>query len=236
MIPGLTETTAPTQVNVTDSVAPIHIYDWGCTTYNDALLRQHDLVDQRLAGTINDTLVFTEHSPVYTIGRRKNAVQNLLWDQSKLDSEMIEVVNTNRGGDITYHGPGQIVGYAIVSLHNKRDLHAYLRNLETIVIRTLTAFGLKTSRRSEKTGIWLDTRKICAIGVAVRKWVTYHGFALNVAPELNHFAGIIPCGIMDGSVTSMEKELGHGINGKMVKNRLAVEFKTVFQNSISTHG
>jgi len=222
-------------VDVSDTQTSPCIFDWGRTSYADALARQKSFVDRRLQGVIDDALIFTEHEPVYTIGRRKGAAQHLLWNQPKLDAERIEVIQTNRGGDITYHGPGQIVGYAIISLQEKRDLHAYLRNLETIVIRTLATFGLETSRRADKTGIWLDTRKICAIGVAVRSWVTYHGFALNVDPDLNHFSGIVPCGITDGSVTSMTKELGRAIDHEIVKKRLAVEFKNVFQDSSFKH-
>ena len=209
----------------------IEIQDWGQTHYQDALEKQKRLVDQRLSGAIGDTLVFTEHHPVYTIGRRKNAQQHLLWGPSELATETIEVVNTNRGGDITYHGPGQLVGYAIVSLHEKHDLHAYLRNLEAVVIRALDGLGLETSRKSGKTGIWIGTRKICAIGIAVRTWVTYHGFALNLNPNMNHFSGIVPCGITEGSVTSLHKELGAAIKPETVKNSLAVEFKNIFENS-----
>ena len=192
---------------------------------------QQALVDQRIRGLVDNTLVFTEHTPVYTIGRRKNAVQHLLWSNPELDSEGIDIVHTNRGGDITYHGPGQIVGYAIISLKKRRDLHEYLRNLEEVVIRTLKTFDLNASRRSGKTGIWLGTRKICAIGVAVRSWVTYHGFALNINPNLNHFSGIVPCGITDGSVTSLHKESDLDIDSEIVKKRLAVEFKNIFENS-----
>ena len=213
----------------------ISVLDWGRTRYQDALESQKALVDQRIAGIIDDTLVFTEHDPVYTIGRHKNADQHLIWDQSKLNAEGIDVVNTNRGGDITYHGPGQIVGYVVVSLDKQRDLHAYLRDLEEIVIRTLATFGVSASRRHGKTGIWLGMRKICAIGIAVRTWVTYHGFALNLDPNLNHFSGIIPCGITQGSVTSLCKELGRVVDSETVKRRLAVEFKNVFENSIRTH-
>ncbi|MGK0177019.1 MAG: lipoate-protein ligase B [Lentimonas sp.] len=207
------------------------VLDWGRTRYENALERQQALVDQRIAGEISDTLVFTEHDPVYTIGRRKNASQHLLWNRPELKAEGIDVVRTNRGGDITYHGPGQIVGYAIISLDEQRDLHAYLRNLEEVVIRTLVTFDLNASRRLGKTGIWLGTRKICAIGIALRTWITYHGFALNVKPDLNHFSGIVPCGITDGSVTSLHKELGTAVDPEIVKNRLAVEFKNVFENS-----
>ena len=209
----------------------INVLDWGLTHYKDALQSQSALVDQRIAGAIDDTLVFTEHHPVYTIGRRKNADQHLIWDQSRLNEEGIDVIRTNRGGDITYHGPGQIVGYAILSLAEQRDLHAYLRNLEEVVIRTLATFGVVAARRPGKTGIWLDRRKICAIGIAVRTWVTYHGFALNLNPDLNHFAGIIPCGITEGSVTSLRKELGTAVDPETVKKGLAVEFQNIFENS-----
>lgn len=222
-------------MNISITKPSIEVTDWGHTHYKEALEKQQSLVDQRLSGAISDTLVFTEHEPVYTIGRRTNANRHLLWDPPKLDAEGIKVIHTNRGGDITYHGPGQIVGYAIISLNNQRDLHAYLRNLEEVVIRTLATFGLDASRRTGKTGIWLETRKICAIGVAVRTWVTYHGFALNINPNLNHFSGIIPCGITEGSVTSLQKELGTTVDSEIVKKRLAVEFKTIFENSDFTH-
>ena len=212
----------------------VDVVDWGRTEYPNALERQKELVEQRLASVIGNTLVFTEHNPVYTIGRRKNAHQHLIWSSTQLDAAGIEVIKTNRGGDITYHGPGQIVGYAIVSLAQRKDLHAYLRNLETVVIRTLATFGLEASRLEGKTGIWVGTRKICAIGIAVRSWVTYHGFALNVHPDMNHFSGIIPCGITEaeGSVTSLQQELNTVVDSETVKRRLAVEFKNLFENSI----
>jgi lipoate-protein ligase B len=127
------------------------------------------------------------------------------------------------------------VGYPILSLQERRDLHAYLRDLEEVVIRTLSTFGLQTARRKDKTGIWLGERKICAIGVAVRSWVTYHGFALNVSPDMNHFSGIVPCGITDGTVTSMQAELGGTIDLDVVKARLAVEFQKVFRNTAAPH-
>lgn len=221
--------------NLKELKSQFNIIDWGRTRYPDAMESQKALVNERLAGLVSDTLVFTEHDPVYTVGRRRNADQHLIWDQSKLNAEGIDVVSTNRGGDITYHGPGQIVGYMIVSLDKQRDLHAYLRNLEEIVIRTLTSFDLSASRRPGKTGIWLGMRKICAIGIAVRSWVAYHGFALNLDPNLNHFSGIVPCGITQGSVTSLRKELGIAVDPETVKRRLAVEVKNIFENSDPIH-
>src|SRR5690606_15550204 len=131
-----------------------------------------------------------------------------LLDQTERDTLGIEVVQTNRGGDITYHGPGQLVGYLIVSLEKSRDLHRFLREMEQALINALGMIGLAAARRKGMTGIWLDKRKIAAMGVAVRQWVTCHGFALNVSNDLDPFGGIVPCGIdaKQGSVTSMEKE------------------------------
>jgi lipoyl(octanoyl) transferase len=211
--------------------SPIDTVDWGPTEYQDALERQKALVDRRRSATAPDTLVLTEHAAVYTIGLRRGADQHLIWNEAQLRSQGITVVRSNRGGDITYHGPGQIVGYPIISLQQRRDLHAYLRDLEEVVIRTLSNFGLETARRAGKTGIWLGERKICAIGVAVRSWITYHGFALNVNPEMSHFSGIVPCGITDGTVTSMQAELGKPIDMAAVKACLAVEFEQVFRNT-----
>ncbi|CAA6678138.1 MULTISPECIES: lipoyl(octanoyl) transferase LipB [unclassified Lentimonas] len=216
-------------------IPPLDTIDWGRTEYEDAFERQKTLVDLRRANQAPDTLVFTEHAPVYTIGMRKGADQHLIWNEAQLTAQGVSVIRSNRGGDITYHGPGQIVGYPIISLQERRDLHAYLRDLEEVVIRTLATFGLQSARREGKTGIWLGERKICAIGVAVRTWVTYHGFALNVNPDMNHFKGIVPCGITDGTVTSMQAELGEPIDLAIVKARLAVEFQKVFRNTAAPH-
>jgi len=200
--------------------------DWGRTRYEAAWRQQEELVAQRVAGTIGDTLVFTEHEAVFTIGLRSGAEANLVWNDEQRTREGVEVVKTNRGGDITYHGPGQIVGYPIVSLAPRQDLHAYLRFLEQVLINSVGSLGLAASRRDGKTGIWLGKRKVAAIGVAVKRWVTYHGFALNVNSNLAHFGGIVPCGIgaQDGTVTSLQAELGHEINLAEVKAVLAREF------------
>jgi lipoyl(octanoyl) transferase len=200
--------------------------DWGRTRYELARERQNELVSQRIAGEIGDTLVFTEHEPVFTLGMRRESEQHLVWNDAQLAQQGVEVVKTNRGGDITYHGPGQIVGYPIVSLATRQDLHAYLRFLEQVLINSVGALGLAATRREGKTGIWLGPRKIAAIGVAVRRWVAYHGFALNVSPDLSHFSGIVPCGISaaDGTVTSLQAELGRSVDLAEVKTVLAREF------------
>lgn len=206
---------------------PLEAVDWGRTEYRTALDRQTSLVTRRIAGEIDDMLVFTEHEPVFTVGLRRGADAHLIWNAERLNAAGIALEQTNRGGDITYHGPGQIVGYPILSLDARRDLHAYLRLLEQVLINALGSLGLAADRREGKTGIWLGRRKIAAIGVAVRRWVTYHGFALNVDPDLSHFAGIVPCGISatEGSVTSMRAELGRSIDPSEVKRVLAAEFR-----------
>lgn len=210
--------------------AQVNVVDWGRTRYEAAWRAQDEWVARRIAGEAPDTLVFTEHEAVYTIGLRSGAEQHLVWQEAALKAEGIEVVKTNRGGDITYHGPGQIVGYPIVSLTPRKDLHAYLRFLEQVMINSVGALGLVAGRREGLTGIWVGQRKIAAIGVAVKRWVAYHGFALNVNTRLQHFGGIVPCGISvsDGSVTSLQAELGREHDMEAVKRLLADEFRALW--------
>lgn len=216
---------APQPATAAASAAPV-VLDWGRTRYEAAWRAQDELVARRIAGEIGDTLVFTEHDAVYTVGLRSGAADHLVWAADHLAREGIEVVKTNRGGDITYHGPGQLVGYPIVDLSARKDLHEYLRLLEQVLINTVSGLGLVATRREGKTGIWVGTRKIAAIGVAVRRWVAYHGFALNVQPNLAHFQGIVPCGISatEGTVTSLQAELGREIELAEIKARLTREF------------
>ncbi len=211
--------------------------DWGRTHYTAALRQQEALVAQRNAGEIGDTLVFTEHDPVFTVGVRRGAEANLLWDAAELQRRGIEVVTTNRGGDITYHGPGQIVGYPIIHLAPRQDLHAYLRFLEQVMIDTVGTFGLTAARNPGKTGIWIGPRKIAAIGVAVKRWTTFHGFALNVNTDLAPFTGIIPCGISaaEGTVTSLHVELGRELDLAGVKRVLAAEFWRLLPEFFGNH-
>jgi lipoyl(octanoyl) transferase len=208
--------------------------DWGRTAYEAARERQERRVLARIGGEAPDTLFFTEHDPVYTLGLRAGSENHLVWDEAARAKEGVQVAKTNRGGDITYHGPGQIVGYPIVSLERHRDLHAYLRLLEQVLIDSVGQFGLRAERRPGKTGIWIGPRKIAAIGVAVRRWVAYHGFALNVNVNLHHFSGIVPCGIAaeDGTVTSMHAELGAKVDEAEVKEVLATEFWKQFTDFI----
>lgn len=214
----------------------IEVLDWGRTPYATAYTQQKERLQARREERAEDVLIFTEHDPVFTVGLRKGAQENLIWDANELEARGIDFHASNRGGDITYHGPGQIVGYPIISLDKRRDLHAYLRDLEAVIIQTLAHFGLNAGRRPEKTGIWIEDRKICAIGVAVRSWVTYHGFALNLNPDLQHFAGIVPCGITDGTVTSLAAEMKAPPGASDLKARLAVEFRSIFEQVKNNNG
>lgn len=203
--------------------------DWGLTDYKEAVQLQLQIVAQRIRDEVPNTLIFTEHRPVFTLGAGKGAVDNLLWNASMREMKGIALVKANRGGDITYHGPGQLVAYPIIKLRKRnRDLHRYLRDLEEVVISALGFLGLAADRRQGMTGIWFGTRKIAAIGVAVRSWVTYHGTALNVTHNLGNFDGIIPCGITDCSVTSLEAELMRKVMLDEVKSVLALEFRKRF--------
>lgn len=217
---------SPTVTSVSGSTV-----DWGRTRHAAAFQEQEKLLARRIAGEAPDTLVFTEHEPVFTMGMRSGSDAHLVWGGERLATEGIEVLRTNRGGDITYHGPGQLVGYPIVSLEARRDLHAYLRFLEQVLINTLARLDLpQATRREGLTGIWLGSRKVAAIGVAVKRWVAYHGFALNVNPNLAHFGGIVPCGIAasDGTVTSLAAELRRPVDIAEVKPILAREFWTLW--------
>ncbi|MDR2982286.1 MAG: lipoyl(octanoyl) transferase LipB [Puniceicoccales bacterium] len=206
--------------------------DWGLTPYAESLERQLAVVEQRIAGNMPDTLILCEHPATYTFGARPGADQHLLVSSETLQREGIAVHRTTRGGDVTAHNPGQQVAYPIVSLDKHRDLHAFLRLLEESILKTLAHFEIQGERREGKTGIWLGTRKIAAIGVAARSWVTYHGLAINVNNDTAFFDGIIPCGIStaDGTVTSLSRELGGGsIDINKVKSVLTVEFWQLFE-------
>lgn len=182
-------------------------------------------------------LLFCEHSPVYTLGK-SGSLDHLLLSEADLEAQGFEFFKINRGGDITYHGPGQIVGYPIFDLDEFfTDIHKYVRYLEEAVILTLAAYGISGTREEGYTGVWLEAtsqrpkRKICAIGVHLKRWVTMHGFAFNVNTNLSHFEHIIPCGIADDdkAVTSMEAELGYTVDIEEVKTKLKTTFAQLFE-------
>lgn len=187
--------------------------------------------------TTENHLLFVEHPHVYTLGKSGD-ISNLKANQSLLGEIQASFVKTNRGGDITYHGPAQLVGYPVLDLENfKPDIHLYMRNLEEIIIRAIGDFGLKGERSVGETGVWLDVgkpfaRKICAMGVKASRWVTIHGFALNVNTDLRYFEYIIPCGIKDKAVTSMERELNQKIDMNAVKLSVQKHFEDVFEATL----
>lgn len=184
-------------------------------------------------------LLFVEHPPVYTLGKSGNK-ENVLLGEDDLKAKSIQFFNTNRGGDITFHGPDQLVGYPILDLEKfYTDIGKYLRNLEEVIILTIAEYGIKGDRSSGETGVWIEPgvlgreRKICAIGVRCSRWITMHGFALNVNTDLSYFNHIIPCGIVNKQVTSIEKELGYKLDMNEVKEKMKRNFEKVFEASLT---
>jgi lipoyl(octanoyl) transferase len=209
-------------------VKDLAVIQLGRTDYKECWDLQQRLHDRRVTGSTLDTLLLTEHDHVYTIGKTGDE-NHLLADQAELLSRGVSVYHNDRGGDITYHGPGQLVGYPILDLNNHYlDLHRYLRDLEEVIIGTLREFGISSQRDSGYTGVWVGTEKICAIGVKTSRWVTMHGFALNVNTDLSFFARIIPCGIFEKGVTSMAQILGSAVDGEVVARIVTREFGRVF--------
>ena len=199
---------------------PWQVLDLGTAPYRDVWARQLALVEQRQTGQAPDTLIVVEHPHVFTLGRRREAKQNVLAPGD------VEVLEIERGGDVTYHGPGQLVAYPILLLEDgERDLHAFLRNLEEAVIQTCARTGVTADREPGKTGVWTTTplgrKKLCSMGIACRKWVTFHGLALNVTTDLSYFARINPCGFEATVMTSLEKLAQ--VDAKAIKAALVEE-------------
>jgi lipoyl(octanoyl) transferase len=201
----------------------------GRVAYGSALELQARLVAERQAGAIPDQLLLLEHDPVFTLGRNARA-ENVLFPAEALHDRGFEVFETGRGGDVTYHGPGQVVGYPILDLSpDRRDVHRYVRDLEEVMMRTCADYGLEAQRLAGLTGTWVGREKVGAIGVRISRWVTSHGFALNVSTDLAAFDLIVPCGIRDKGVTSLERRLGRPVALAGVMDRLTVHFVTVFE-------
>jgi lipoyl(octanoyl) transferase len=206
----------------------------GTVPYARGLEMQARLVDARRAGRIEDRLLLLEHPHVITLGSSAQE-EHVLADSARRRQLGIELFETGRGGDVTYHGPGQLVGYPILDLKPDRcDLHRYVRDIEEALIRALADCGVRAGRLHGSTGVWIDDRKIAAIGVRVSSgWITSHGFALNLTTDLSYFDTIVPCGITDHAVTSLAREYDVPMSGSVVMERVAERFAEVFDRTLS---
>jgi len=202
----------------------------GRVPYADALALQKQLVEERRDGRIGDVLLLVEHPHVLTLGVRGDGGRShILATPDVLDSRGVDVHETGRGGDITYHGPGQLVGYPIIDLKPDRcDVHRYVRDLEEVLIRVAADYGLTGERVAGLTGVWIGGEKVAAIGVRIARWITSHGFALNVTTDLDYFNLIVPCGIADRGVTSLSKLIGRPIERREAEDRVIQRFSEVF--------
>ena len=201
----------------------------GRTAYAEALALQQSLHDARKRNEISDTLLLLEHPHVITLGRAAKLANILVDEQTRIEKQ-IELFETGRGGDVTYHGPGQLVGYPIISLApDAQDVRRYVRNIQEVLVRTVRHFGVEAEPRGgEHVGVWVGDDKLAAIGIRISRWVTMHGFALNVTTNLEYFKLIVPCGIQDYGVTSLEKILGTKIETETVAEIAARHFGEVF--------
>jgi len=204
--------------------------------YADALTLQRALVERRRAGAVGDLLLLVEHPHVLTLGVRGDGGRShVLATVEALAARGIDLHEAGRGGDITYHGPGQIVGYPIIDLKPDRcDVHRYVRDLEEVLIRTAADYGIQAGRLEGLTGVWVGREKLAAIGVRIARWITSHGFAFNVTTDLDYFNLIVPCGIADRGVTSLARLLGHAVDRAEVENRIVARFCEVFDRAPST--
>lgn len=211
----------------------ITVYSFlGLEDYKKIWDLQKYLQTEVIAENFDDVLLLLEHSHTFTLGKSGRET-NLLLNDFGLQKNQAKFFKIERGGDITYHGPGQLVGYPILNLNNfKPDLHVYLRELEEVIIQTLSEFRIKGERLKGLTGVWVNEAKVCAIGINTKRWVTMHGFALNINSDLSYFQKIIPCGITDKPVTSIEKLLGKAISRAEVELILIKKFSEIFDAEI----
>jgi len=214
-------------------VRPLVVRRLGRVSYARGLEIQESLVAERQAGRVPDHLLLLEHDPVFTLGRNARQ-ENMRFPAGALRERGFDVFETGRGGDVTYHGPGQVVGYPVIDLSpDRRDVHRYVRDLEEVMIRACADHGVEAGRDPGLTGTWVGRDKIGAIGVRIARWVTSHGFAFNVATELSAFDLIVPCGIRGRGVTSLERLLGRHVPIDEVVDRLARHFAAVFGRAIT---
>jgi lipoyl(octanoyl) transferase len=204
----------------------------GLVSYSDGLRIQERAVERLRSAEGSEQLLLLEHPHVFTLGRGADS-RNVLADREQLESKSIEVHETGRGGDVTYHGPGQLVGYPIINLKPDRcDVHQYVRDLEEMLIRSIADFGITGARIAGLTGVWVGEEKIAAIGVRIARWITSHGFALNVNTDLNYFQMIVPCGITDKGVTSISRLLGRTVDMQEVVRSVTFHFGEVFDREV----
>jgi lipoate-protein ligase B len=205
------------------------VYQLGVMAYDQAHRLQKNLIPKILAGETPEVLLLLEHPPTITIGK-SGALDNVLISSSQLAREEIALFFTDRGGDATYHGPGQIVGYPLMDLRKRnRDLHRYVHDLEEVLIRTAMDFSISAHRDQGHRGVWVGKEELAAIGLGVTKWITFHGFALNVTSNLDHFSFINPCGFSDRKATSMSRLLSSNISMEVVTERLLAHFSQIFK-------
>jgi lipoyl(octanoyl) transferase len=209
----------------------------GLVHYADGLELQRALVEARRANRIPDTLLLLQHPHVVTIGVKKDGRNHIVATPEQLSARGVEVFETGRGGDVTYHGPGQIVGYPIVDLNpDRRDVHKYVRDLEEVMIRVCAGYGVTAGRIKGLSGAWIGDAKVGAIGVRISRWITSHGFAFNVAPDVDYFNLIVPCGIADRGVTSLAAAIGRVPEIADVEDRLVAQFAAVFDRVVEKVG
>ena len=212
--------------------AVCNILDTGLKDYMEVYDLQKKILSERINDEISDTLILTEHPPTFTIGR-KGGRENILVSNEVLEKNGIEVYEVDRGGDITYHGPGQIVGYPIMNLSEwNKDIHLYLRSLEEVIIRFLSHFKITAGRINDYTRVWVENGKIAAIGIGVSKWTTFHGFCININPDKEHFRMITPCGIKDKEITSLDELTGETTDMQKAKQVLVDEFGNCFERDM----
>jgi lipoyl(octanoyl) transferase len=212
---------------------PLEVRRLGVVSYDEGLALQHALVEERRADRVPDLLLLLQHPPVITIGVRRDARAHILAGDDELAGLGVGVHETGRGGDVTYHGPGQIVGYPVLDLRPDRcDVHRYVRDLEEVMIRACADFGVQAGRVAGLTGTWVGSKKIGAIGIRVSRWITSHGFAFNVSTNLEHFGLIVPCGITDRGVTSLHEAAGWSVPLGEVEAAVAQRFADVFDRRI----
>jgi lipoyl(octanoyl) transferase len=216
-------------------VSELEVRRLGIVPYGEALALQRALVEERRANRVPDLLILLQHPPVITVGVRGDGGRShILADTDRLAALGVAVSETGRGGDVTYHGPGQIVGYPILDLRPDRcDVHRYVRDVEEVMIRTCVDYGVPAGRIAGLTGAWVGPDKIGAIGVRISRWITSHGFAFNVSTDLGYFDLIVPCGIADRGVTSLQRVLGRSVNVANVEESLICHFAAVFGRTVT---